>query len=138
MGFGAVCPQPSLARASARRMWTASFSVASAAALVIDVALEAQPETEGTVELRAIRARPLERVVGVDLSAARLTALEHDLEERQVQRQVRERVRAGHILFRIRNARLTRREPTRRLNRRRNIGRLLVAVLTHAGRDPEH
>src|ERR1051325_8131867 len=99
MGFGAVCPHPRRARARARRMKTESTSANDAAALISFVPrLPAQPKTERAVDLRPIGGAAGERVERVHRAARRLAAFYHDLEQRQVERQVEEHVRARQLL----------------------------------------
>src|SRR4051812_29666890 len=131
MGFGAVCPHPSWARASARRMKTESSSVESAAGLVMR--LPAQTETERAVDLRPVGAIGADGIEGVHRAAAHLAAFRDDLEERKVEREIGEHVRAGEALRRVRNARRAGAAGAEAaLHRCRDVGRLVVLVLTDA------
>src|SRR5689334_15756443 len=98
IGFGAVCPHPSRASASARRMYSAS-DPADGEEVLTSPSLPGETDAERPVNLRASGATAGERVVRVHCPAADRANLADEFEHRQVEREIEKVVRSSKRLL---------------------------------------
>src|SRR5512132_4214653 len=123
IGFGAVCPQPSCARASARRMYCASRA-----------SLESESSSDRSVDSGIGCLLATEGVESVNGATGYLSNFAGELEKQKVHRHIREDVGAGKVLRdrdRTSVGGGTRRDRSRG-NVGADIGRSIVLVLTEA------
>src|SRR3954468_22293122 len=97
--------------------------------------LEAETDSDRSVDSGVGSLLSTERVVGVDRSTGYLSNFARELEKQKVHRQVGENVGAGQILYQCHRTSVRGRSWRNRTRRymRADVGRCVVLVLTEAG-----